>query len=426
MPAVRDALFALVILLATGADGRTEALATIPEAEQAVLATKIIDRFYGERPKAPPKVLHVAYFTPADREPVARYQERLTAILEDIRSFYGAEMQRHGFGPKTFDLERDAAGKPVIYLVKGNEADSGYPRTGWGHNDGGDGGRVLKECLPVLQAAGLSPNQETILIVCNLADWDETSHTYSHHSPFYGAWTRTKGICFVTDSPILDVDNLLKKEPVIHDKVPNERFGDVPLGKRNSMLIGSIAHEMGHAFSLQHCAERWDQKSEGKSLMGVGNLVYRDERRGDDPGAFLTFASALKLAARPLFSGSTKGNDRRAMLDHCEVMLSTKLTSTNLAGRHAGLRVEGKVAGSPPIYGVIAYFDSIHDGGYHSPTATSVPDEQGRFALEISDLAPTADGKLRLEFCHVNAGFSEERRDFTVSGDDVQIPARTK
>jgi len=151
--------------------------------------------------------------------------------------------------------------------------------------------------------------------------------------------------------------------------------------------------------------------------MGAGNLVYRDERRGEDPGTYLAFASALKLAGRPLFSGSIKGNDRRAVLEHSNLILSTNLTTPLLAGQRGRLRLEGVVKGAPPVYGVIAYFDSARDGGYHAPTATAVPDAKGRFALEISDLAPTQSGRVRVEFCHVNAGVSTEDVDFAVGQD---------
>jgi hypothetical protein len=417
---MRGLVCVLGMLLAAGAWARTDGVAPVPEGEQAALALKVIDGFHGERPAKLPKVLRVVYFTPADRSPVPRYQERLAAVLEDIRAFYRGEMQRHGFGPRTFEVERDAKGQLVIHLVKGKEPEAGYPRTDWGRKGGGDVGKVMKECVPVLQEAGISPDQETILIFCNLANWDEQAHTYSHHSPFGGTATRTRGFCFVTDSPILDLESLMKKEPIVHDQVANERFGDVPMGKRNSMLIGSIAHELGHAFWLPHCGERWDEKARGRSLMGEGNLVYRDERRGEDPGAFLAMASAMKLAGRPLFNGSVKGNDRRALLDQCHLILSTNLTSTNLAGRRGGLRVEGTAKGTPAIYGVIAYFDSAHDGGYHAPAASSVPDAQGRFAIEVSDLAPTSNGRLRVELCHVNGGVSEQDLDFTVSGGSTQ------
>lgn len=136
------------MLFAGAALGRTEMIAPLPESEQAALTLKVLDAFHGQRPASPPKVLRVVYFTPADRDPVPRYLERLTAVMEDIRTFYRDEMARHGFGPMTFELERDAAGKLVIHLVRGKESESGYPRTEWGASDGGDGGKILNECLP--------------------------------------------------------------------------------------------------------------------------------------------------------------------------------------------------------------------------------------------------------------------------------------
>jgi hypothetical protein len=44
-----------------------------------------------------------------------------------------------------------------------------------------------------------------------------------------------------------------------------------------------------------------------------------------------------------------------------------------------------------------------------------VPDSQGRFAIEVSDLAPCGNGELRVELCHVNGGVSERRLGFSVT-----------
>jgi len=149
--------------------------------------------------------------------------------------------------------------------------------------------------------------------------------------------------------------------------------------------------------------------------MGAGNNTYREERREEGKGSFLTMASAMRLAARPLFNGSDKDEAKPGRLERCQLTLSTNITRADLAGRRGTLRVEGTVEGSPPVYGVIAYFDSAHDGGYRAPTATSVPDSQGRFAIEVSDLAPCGNGELRVELCHVNGGVSERRLDFSVT-----------
>ncbi len=381
-------------------------IAPIPDSEQVARALKILDAYDGVRAGKPPKLLYVIYFTPSDREPAANYQQRLTGILENIQTFYRNGMERAGFGPEAFPLERDAQGKLVIHLVKGREPESDYQKP--------DGEKILGECVPTLNAAGIFPERETVLIFCNLADWNEQTKTFSHHSPYYGMWTQTNGLCFAVDSAILNVNDFLLREPVLSD----DEYGKMPLGKFTTVFIGGIAHELGHAFALPHCGERWDQKPLGVSLMGAGNHFYHDELRGEDKGAFLTLASAMRLAARPLFSGADKGMMEAGSLQICDLMLTTNVTSSDLKGRRGALRLEGTATGTPSLYGVVAYFNSsISDGGYFSPTATSVPDAQGRFALEVSDLAPCDNGDLRVEFCHVNGAVSVRHLGFSVDAE---------
>lgn len=392
-------------------------MAPIPEAEQATLAQKILAGYQPSRPAVPPKVLHIVYYTPADRAPEPNYEARLDAIMEDISAFYGDGMKRLGFGPETFAMEHDASGKLVIHLVKGREVESAFSvwqgRKGTGSADGG--AKVVKECGPSLAAAGISLDHETVLIFCNLANWDPAAKTFRHHSPYFGEWGDGWGRCFAADSVILNLDDISRKEPILDD----EEYGKMSLGKFNTIFIGGIAHELGHAFLLPHCGERADETALGRSIMGIGNHTYREERRGEGPGAFLTMASAMRLASHPLFSGSDKGWGEAASLKQCDLTLTTNITRADLAGRHGAIRIEGMVQGLPPVYGVIAYFDSVHDGGYFSPTATSVPDAQGHFAIEISDLAPCGDGEVRLEFCHANGAISVRRLEFAVTADGV-------
>ncbi|MDB6112848.1 MAG: hypothetical protein JWR69_4598 [Pedosphaera sp.] len=385
----------------------------IPESQQAPLVLKLLDAYHGTRPATPPKKLHLVYFTPSDREPEPRYRERLEAIMEDIRAFYRDGMERAGFGPETFNLARDAEGKLIIHLVKGKETESSYNKP--------DGEKISRECSPALEAAGISFERETVLIFCNLGTWDEKAGTFSHHSPYYGmsfggTLSQTSGLCFAVDSAIQNLDDIPKKAPILDD----DEYGKMSLGKFNTIFIGGIAHELGHALSLPHCGERWDEKPRGTSLMGAGNHTYREERRDGGRGTFLTMASAMKLAARPLFSKSDRDLALAPRLDTIEFQLSTNVSRRDLAKRHAALRVEGTVKGTPPVCGVIAYFNSpylnsLHHGEYRAPTATAVPDAEGRFAIEVSDLAPCSNGELRIEYCHVNGAVSESHAPFRVT-----------
>jgi hypothetical protein len=122
----------------------------IPESQQAPLALRVLDACRRTNQAAQPKKLYVVYFTPADREPVPKYGQRLEAILEDIRKFYRDGMERQGFGPKTFPLERDAKGKLIMHLVKGKKTKAAYANS-WNNRFSVIGG----ECERMFQTSGI-------------------------------------------------------------------------------------------------------------------------------------------------------------------------------------------------------------------------------------------------------------------------------
>jgi len=408
----------LILISAVFLSGtRSPAVAPIPESEQAARAMAIIDGYHNPRPEQPPKKLQLVYYTPADREPADQYAQRLEPIMEDIQAFYRDGMQRLGFGPKTFTLPRDTDGKLVIRSIKGKSPEAAFK--GWEGRNGGNtgapegGDKVKDECRPALEAAGIYYDRDTVLIFCHLASWDATAKTFRHHSPYFGLWDENLRMCFVADWASQNLVNLTNKTLMLKDA----EYGRMSLGKHTTIFLGGIAHELGHALALPHCGERWDEKAMGTSLMGAGNHTYREERRGEGKGSILTMSSAMRLAANPLFNGSDKGRGVRPQIASCKFTLSTNLSRADLAARPGVLRLEGTVTGTPAIYGVIAYFDSVRDGGYRAPSATSVPDAQGAFAIEVSDLGRCANGELRVEFCHVNGTVSDSRLGLIVSAD---------
>ena len=78
----------------------------------------------------PEYVVRQIYFHPSDRQPSQEIKARLDTLVEDVQQFYADEMERYGFGRKTFRLETDALGKSVRHYVKGRFPAADYPIDG--------------------------------------------------------------------------------------------------------------------------------------------------------------------------------------------------------------------------------------------------------------------------------------------------------
>lgn len=356
-----------------------------PEAQQAVRAKRLLDAWHAEDQHKLTRQLHLVCWTPADREFPADYQTRLTRIMQHIQAFYAREMQRHGFGERSINLPTDKDGKLILHTVRGVHPAEHYGKA--------SGNEIRTECGPTLQKARIQSNDETVVIFCNLAEWDAEKLQFRHNSPYYAGGSYRKGTAWQLDSPELDVPNLKLKQPLIRDG----EYGRISLGKHNSIFIGGIAHELGHALGLPHCKARPDEAARGTALMGSGNRTYGDELRGEGQGTVLSFAHALRLASHPQFSGTVKGFDSKA---------SSTVNDLAVSADHRAIEVIGNVQGEPPVYGVVAYFDPEGGGDYNASTATAVPDADGRFFLKTTALAPGKRGELRLVLLHANGATS--------------------
>ncbi|MBK1833310.1 NPCBM/NEW2 domain-containing protein [Roseibacillus ishigakijimensis] len=367
---------------------------------QAKQIRETLTAWQAEDPVPSNRKLRVVYWSPSDREPAAAYRERLTRIMLHIQEFYRSEMARLGFGPLTFPMEWEEDDLLKIHVVAGQKPTSAY------RNESGR--EIRKECLPTLRAAGLNPDRETLLIFCNLAHWDEEKKTFSHHSPYYAGGNHRSGNAWQLDSPELDIPNLALTEPIIQDG----QYGRISLGKHNSIFIGGIAHELGHALSLPHNREAPALRRAGyRALMGNGNQTYGDELRGEGKGSHLQFAGALRLASQPLFSRSAKGLRLHARAELEDLTIKKDAQSFTLSGR---------VTGNVPVYGLVAYLDPEGGSDYDAHTVTAVPDKDGRFRLHCKHLVAGKKAELRIQICHVNG--ATNRRTFAYSVDESGTP----
>lgn len=372
-----SAFFVLPCLILTAAGSpQAEIDAKVPQARA------ILDAWQAKDPRRAEKKVHIVYWTPSDREPAPRYRERLGAILEDIRDFYAKEMKRLGFGPRTIRLDYADDGRMKVHLVKGSQPYAKY--------DVQSGGPIRNECLATLRAAGIDPEKETIVIFCNMSNWDAEQRVITQNSPYYAGGSNRQGTAWQVDSPILELSSLAKKEP----RVKDGQYGDISIGRYNSIFIGGVCHELGHALGLPHNRQRPDEQAAfGTALMGSGNQTYGENLRGEGKGSFLTLAHGLKLASHPIFSGSVKGIDLPS---------NAEVSAVKIENRGKAFTLSGTVKADPPAYAVLGYMDPDGGGDYDATTCTAIPDQAGKFTLDANALAAGKSGVFRVVVVQAN------------------------
>ena len=326
----------------------------------------MLARWEESQPEKARRVMRICYWSPLDREPLPKHRERLTRVMRHVQDFYRREMASWGFPNRTIQLELAGDGLLQLYLVQGR-----LKSEECSESDPKDGREIKQDCLKALREGGIDGEKETVVIFCNLADWDAATRTMGHHSPYYASGDSRSGTAWQVDSPLLDADLLAVKDQMIQDR----QYGRISLGKYNSIFIGGVCHELGHALGLPHCKECAAARTmRGTALMGSGNRTYGNELRGEGRGSFLSLPHALKLAAHPQFSGSVK-------------QLGTKVealfSAWHLTPTSDGLVVNGEVSANLPVHAVLGYADPAGGGDYDSEIAAAVPQPDGRFRLTL-------------------------------------------
>ena len=82
-----------------------------------------------------PRTVRLIYFLPNDRPYQAEVVQRMKDEILNIQAFYADQMEAHGYGKMTFRVETDAEGEPKVHRVDGANPNSHYLAGGWRWDD---------------------------------------------------------------------------------------------------------------------------------------------------------------------------------------------------------------------------------------------------------------------------------------------------
>ncbi len=73
-----------------------------------------------------PRTVRMIYFLPNDRPFRQEVVDSIKVTIREVQNFFVDQMEVHGYGKRTFRIETDAQGEPLVHRVDGREPDSSY------------------------------------------------------------------------------------------------------------------------------------------------------------------------------------------------------------------------------------------------------------------------------------------------------------
>jgi hypothetical protein len=276
-----------------------------PHSKQIIAeAQTVVKAYHANSPKAN-NLVKVVYFHGKDREPLANWQKRLDHVLTAVDSFYRDGFKQAGIDGGGVNFERKGK-KYVITVVGGDKDSKSY--------DANSSPQLYAEITK--KAAGkVDFNNDHVLVLTGLT-YKRDDGVYAFHSPYNGIGSSERGVCYASDSEVLDPKYLTDTTTRMKFTERPGMLKDCLVAEFNSWYIGGIAHEMGHMFGLHHdFGNPAELRPNTIALMGeFGSRHFDDYRWGGPQTSQISAAGILQLLSHPVFTKSSKEINSRKWL----------------------------------------------------------------------------------------------------------------
>ena len=331
--------------------------------------------------------LNVVYFIPNDVTEPADYHRRISEILLKVQDFFGTEMQRNGYGNKTFGLLKDNVQKRIkLILIKGSQGKSAYPYNG--------GAVAVQQDITNYKAAHPSEFTGDHYLVILPATVNQDGNAEGVGVPFYGLGK----FCFALDYADQDIKYL---------------GAGGALGATATKWIGGMVHELGHGLNLPHNRQKFSSEASlGMALMWGGNNTWGVSK------TFLTAADCAVLNVNQIFNNDNKTYYGTSTASIQEI-------HANYDTGKGAIIVSGKYSSSSVVKDVLFFNDPNVDNegtgvnkDYNAIVWTSKPISPNSFYIEmpISDLEFKNDNipyELKVKLVQENGNVIETIYSYT-------------
>ena len=210
-----------------------------------------------------PRTVQLFYFLPNDRTYRQSIVDDMKTGILRVQSFYADQMETHGHGRKTFQIETDGQGTPIVHRVDGDHSDSHYKRT----EVPGDEIRRAFDTSSIVQLVvmdisrssggnGVGIKQRGRAVIFGNWDWQTAAHELGHAFGLPHDFRDDAYIMSYDDQNSLSVGaaHFLAVNPYFNSRVPLQAGSapSVELLSPTNYWYGVVAHFSGQPIPPLH------------------------------------------------------------------------------------------------------------------------------------------------------------------------------